>query len=156
MFSWLFRKHGIIIQTAEYSMQYRECVPLDGRTENRRSVPWEGENSLFSSCLQIWCVGSTEIFIQDLCRSKETRVWRTIYLHLVGYSFLYLTHLTYKGYTWSVRKVSDLWPGKRNWLTWSVGHLITLIVVPLGLHTLLPAVPPLLEACRKSLFRNGV
>jgi len=23
-------------------------------------------------------------------------------------------------YTWSVRKVSDLWPGKRNWLTWSV------------------------------------
>jgi len=25
--------------------------------------------------------------------------------------------------TWSVRKVSDLWPGKRNWLTWSVGHL---------------------------------
>jgi len=60
------------------------------------------------------------------------------------------------GYTWSVRKVSDLWPGKRNWLTWSVGHLITLKVVPLGLHTLLPAVPPLLEACRKSLFRNGV
>ena len=59
-------------------------------------------------------------------------------------------------YTRSVRKVSDLWPGKRNWLTWSVGHLITLKVVPLGLHTLLPAVPPLLEACRKSLFRNGV
>src|SRR5215468_5085187 len=59
-------------------------------------------------------------------------------------------------FTWSVRKVSDLWPGKRNWLTWSVGHLITLKVVPLGLHTLLPAVPPLLEACRKSLFRNGV
>jgi hypothetical protein len=59
-------------------------------------------------------------------------------------------------YTWSVRKVSDLWPEKRNWLTWSVGHLITLKVVPLGLHTLLPAVPPLLEACRKSLFRNGV
>ena len=59
-------------------------------------------------------------------------------------------------YTWSVRKVSDLWPVKRNWLTWSVGHLITLKVVPLGLHTLLPAVPPLLEACRKSLFRNGV
>jgi len=59
-------------------------------------------------------------------------------------------------YTWSVRKVSDLWPGKRKWLTWSVGHLITLKVVPLGLHTLLPAVPPLLEACRKSLFRNGV
>ena len=59
-------------------------------------------------------------------------------------------------YTWSVRKVSDLWPRKRNWLTWSVGHLITLKVVPLGLHTLLPAVPPLLEACRKSLFRNGV
>ena len=58
--------------------------------------------------------------------------------------------------TWSVRKVSDLWPGKRNWLTRSVGHLITLKVVPLGLHTLLPAVPPLLEACRKSLFRNGV
>ena len=58
--------------------------------------------------------------------------------------------------TWSVRKVSDLWPGKRNWLTWSVGHLITLKVVPLGLHTLLPAVPPLLEACRKSLFQNGV
>jgi hypothetical protein len=58
--------------------------------------------------------------------------------------------------TWSVRKVSDLWPGKRNWLTWSVGHLIILKVVPLGLHTLLPAVPPLLEACRKSLFRNGV
>ena len=58
--------------------------------------------------------------------------------------------------TWSVRKVSDLWPGKRNWLTWSVGHLITLKVVPLGLHTLLPAVLPLLEACRKSLFRNGV
>ena len=58
--------------------------------------------------------------------------------------------------TWSVRKVSDLWPGKRNWLTWSVGHLITLKVVPLGLHTLLPAVPPLLEAWRKSLFRNGV
>ena len=58
--------------------------------------------------------------------------------------------------TWSVRKVSDLWPGKRNWLTWSVGHLITLKVVPLGLHTLLPAVPPLLEACLKSLFRNGV
>ena len=58
--------------------------------------------------------------------------------------------------TWSVRKVSDLWPGKRNWLTWSVGHLITLKVVPLGLHTLVPAVPPLLEACRKSLFRNGV
>ena len=58
--------------------------------------------------------------------------------------------------TWSVRKVSDLWPGKRNWLTWSVRHLITLKVVPLGLHTLLPAVPPLLEACRKSLFRNGV
>jgi len=26
-------------------------------------------------------------------------------------------------HTWSVRKVSDLWPGKRNWLTWSVGHL---------------------------------
>jgi hypothetical protein len=48
------------------------------------------------------------------------------------------------------------WPGKRNWLTWSVGHLITLKVVPLELHTLLPAVPPLLEACRKSLFRNGV
>ena len=59
-------------------------------------------------------------------------------------------------HTWSVRKVSDLWPGKRNWLTWSAGHLITLKVVPLGLHTLLPAVPPLLEACRKSLFRNGV
>jgi len=59
-------------------------------------------------------------------------------------------------YNWSVRKVSDLWPGKRNWLTWSVGHLITLKVVPLGLHTLLPVVPPLLEACRKSLFRNGV
>ena len=59
-------------------------------------------------------------------------------------------------FTWSVRKVSDLWPGKRNWVTWSVGHLITLKVVPLGLHTLLPAVPPLLEACRKSLFRNGV
>ena len=59
-------------------------------------------------------------------------------------------------YTRSVRKVSDLWPGKRNWLTWSVGHLITLKVVPLGLHTPLPAVPPLLEACRKSLFRNGV
>ena len=58
--------------------------------------------------------------------------------------------------TWSVRKVSDLWPGKRNWLTWSVGHLITLKVVPLELHTLLPAVPPLLEACQKSLFRNGV
>ena len=56
----------------------------------------------------------------------------------------------------SVRKVSDLWSGKRNWLTWSAGHLITLKVVPLGLHTLLPAVPPLLEACRKSLFRNGV
>ena len=56
--------------------------------------------------------------------------------------------------TWSVRKVCDLWPGKRNWLTWSVGHLLK--VVPLGLHTLLPAVPPLLEACRKSLFRNGV
>jgi len=59
-------------------------------------------------------------------------------------------------YTRSVRNVSDLWPGKWNWLTWSVGHLITLKVVPLGLHTLLPAVPPLLEACRKSLFRNGV
>ena len=58
--------------------------------------------------------------------------------------------------TWSVRKVSDLWPGKRNWLTWSDGHLITLKVVPLGLHTLLPAVPQLLEACRKNLFRNGV
>ena len=58
--------------------------------------------------------------------------------------------------TWSVRKVSDLWPGKRNWLTWSIGHLIILKVVPLGLHTLLPAVPPLLEAYRKSLFRNGV
>jgi len=26
-------------------------------------------------------------------------------------------------YTRSVRKVSDLWPGKRNWLTWSIGHL---------------------------------
>ena len=59
-------------------------------------------------------------------------------------------------YTWSVRKVSDLWPGKINCLTCCVGHLITLKVVPLGLHTLLPAVPPLLEACRKSLFRNGV
>ena len=58
--------------------------------------------------------------------------------------------------TRSVRNVSDLWPGKRNWLTLSVGHLITLKVVPLGLHTLLPAVPPLLEACRKSIFRNGV
>ena len=64
--------------------------------------------------------------------------------------------VVFSGYTWSVRKVSDFWPGKRNWLTWSVGHLITLNVVPLGLHTLLPAVPPLLEACRKSLFRNGV
>ena len=45
---------------------------------------------------------------------------------------------------------------EKNWLTWSVGHLIILKVVPLGLHTLLPAVSPLLEACRKSLFRNGV
>jgi hypothetical protein len=71
-------------------------------------------------------------------------VMHTIYVHFWSTS------------TWSVRKVSDLWPGKRNWLTWSVGHLITLKVVPLGLHTLLPAVPPLLEACRKSLFRNGV
>jgi len=26
-------------------------------------------------------------------------------------------------FTRSVRKVSDLRPGKRNWLTWSVGHL---------------------------------
>jgi len=36
-----------------------------------------------------------------------------------------LAHATkaYRGLTWSVRKVSDLWPGKRNWLTWSVGHL---------------------------------
>ena len=116
MFSWLFRKHGIIIQTAEYSMQYRECVPLDGRTENRRSVPWEGENSLFSSCLQIWCVGSTEIFIQDLCRSKDTRVWRTIYLHLVGYSFLYLTHLTYKGYMY-ISRYTDAY--QCGWNTYS-------------------------------------
>ena len=67
-----------------------------------------------------------------------------------------LTLINFFNHTWSVRKVSDLWPGKRNWLTWSVGHLITLKVVPLGLHTLLPAVLPLLEACRKSLFRNGV
>jgi len=67
-----------------------------------------------------------------------------------------ITRSANTGYTWSVRKVSDLWAGKRNWLTWSVGHLITLKVVPLGLQTLLPAVPPLLEACRKSLFRNGV
>jgi len=68
----------------------------------------------------------------------------------------HIRHSFKKQYTRSVRKVSDLWPGKRNWLTWSVGHPITLKVVPLGLHTLLPAVPPLLEACRKSLFRNGV
>ena len=64
----------------------------------------------------------------------------------------YIHSNTCLSYTRSVRKVSDLWPGKRNWLTWSVGHLITLNVVPLGLHTLLAAVPPLLEACRKSLF----
>jgi len=32
-------------------------------------------------------------------------------------------HYFKKSYTRSVRKVSDLWPGKRNWLTWSVGHL---------------------------------
>ena len=55
-------------------------------------------------------------------------------------------------YTWSFRNVSDLWPGKRNCLTWSFGHLITLKVVPLGLHTLHPAVPPLMEACRKTSF----
>ena len=73
---------------------------------------------------------------------------REHYIQVIG------THQ--RPYTWSVRKVSDLWPGKRNWLTWSVGHLITLKVVPLGLHTLFPVVPPLLEACRKSLFRNGV
>ena len=45
---------------------------------------------------------------------------------------------------------------KETGLLGALGHLITLKVVPLGLHTLLPAVPPLLEACRKSLFRNGV
>ena len=46
--------------------------------------------------------------------------------------------------------------GKKNWHTWSVGSLITLKVVSLGLHTLLPAVPPLLEAFRKGLFQNVV
>jgi len=37
-----------------------------------------------------------------------------------GYSETFVHCLVF---TWSVRKVSDLWPGKRNWLTWSVGHL---------------------------------
>lgn len=48
-------------------------------------------------------MGSTEIFVQDLWRSNEARVWRTIYLapgnqDLVGYSLISLTSLTYKGY----------------------------------------------------------
>jgi len=75
---------------------------------------------------------------------------------MLHFTVVEMFKVTYIQYTWSVRKVSDLWPGKRKWLTWSVGHLITLKVVPLGLHILLPAVPPLLEACRKSLFRKGV
>ena len=59
-----------------------------------------------------------------------------------------------------VRKISDLRAGeeekKKDRHTWNAGNLITHKVVSLGLHTLLPAVPPLLETFRESLFRNGV
>jgi len=46
-------------------------------------------------------------------------MFRTVPLSIIRSFSLYIQ----QWYTWSVRKVSDLWPGKRNWLTWSVGHL---------------------------------
>ena len=56
----------------------------------------------------------------------------------------------------SVRKVSDFRMERKKKEQAYLRDLITLNGVSLGLHTLLPAVPPLLETFRKSLFRNGV
>lgn len=54
-----------------------------------------------------------------------------------------------------IRSLLEKYPTFGFWLTWSVGHLITLKVVPLRLHTLIPRVPPLFEACWKSLLGLG-
>ena len=118
-------------------------------------------------CIYVYLLVCNNICIY-VCNSVCMYVYKllcVVYMYLcvyrsimvVGFMYTYMYEIMYVCvYTRSVRNVSDLSPGKRNWLTWSVGHLITREVVPLGLHTLLPAVPPLLEACRKSLFRNGV
>ena len=58
------------------------------------------------------------MFLSTLCR-----VFTIIYLKqmmFIEYSVATGLCLLFVPHTWSVRKVSDLWPGKRNWLTWSV------------------------------------
>ena len=57
---------------------------------------------------------------------------------------------------WPVQKVSDLWTGKIRLHAWRSATLIPFKVVSLCLNTLLPAVPPLLEAFLECLFANGV
>ena len=116
---------------------------------------WDDGISQTSCLIKIWFYGM--ISYSRLVGTRSTNKKNIIHVFGAEESeFEKIVPIMLGQYTWSVRKVSDLLPRKRNWLTWSVGHLITFKVVPLGLHTLLPAVPPLLEACRKSLFRNGV
>ena len=59
-------------------------------------------------------------------------------------------------YTWSVQKVSDLWLAKIQLLILMSETLIPYKVVSLVMHTLLPAVLPLLETFLESFLWNHV
>ena len=59
-------------------------------------------------------------------------------------------------YTWAVQKVSDLWPAKIQLFILTSETLIPFKVVSLVMHTLLPAVLPLLETFLESFLWNLV
>jgi hypothetical protein len=56
---------------------------------------------------------------------------------------------------WCVEKVSNLWSAEIHLLIWRYKPLIPFQVVSLVMHTLLPALPPLLETLLKRVFWNG-
>ena len=59
-------------------------------------------------------------------------------------------------YTWIVQKVSDLWSAKIQLFILTSETLIPFKVVSLVMHTLLPAVLPLLETFLESFLWNLV
>jgi hypothetical protein len=57
--------------------------------------------------------------------------------------------------TWCVQKVSNLWSAEIHLLIWRYKTLISFKVVSLVMHTLLPALPPLLETFLERVLWNG-
>ena len=146
------KKCGQVVTCWLASRQTR-AASIYHRTFGRLHVGWwmieagKSGNLWHVSCCPI--AEATLTRIAPISESNHT--------HLASISAANIIRITsFWCYTWAVQKVSDLLPAKIQLFILTSETLIPFKVVPLVMHTLLPAVLPLLETFLESFLWNLV